>query len=140
MTVIEVSETTSTATAVVLSGAQREALLRRFESKYPVSTSRTLGEREVQAPTAKAANADRLLQASLITAAASDSQTSCTAVGRRGAHGGARRRPPRTRGHTSRAPEHLAMLRQLLVQYRGEAPEEMLISTGRYLDRVRAAL
>jgi deazaflavin-dependent oxidoreductase (nitroreductase family) len=37
--VIEVGETTSTATAVVLSGAQREALLRRFESKYPVSAS-----------------------------------------------------------------------------------------------------
>ena len=70
MTVIEVGDTTSTATAGVLSGAQREALLGRFESEYPVSTSRTLGEREVQAPTAKAANADRLLQASLITAAA----------------------------------------------------------------------
>ena len=37
--VIEVGDTTSTATAVVLSGAQREALLERFESKYPVSAS-----------------------------------------------------------------------------------------------------
>ena len=42
--VIEVGDTTSTATAGVLGGAQREALLGRFESEYPVSTSRTLGE------------------------------------------------------------------------------------------------
>ncbi len=35
--VIEVGETTWTATAVVLSGAEREALLQRFESTYPVT-------------------------------------------------------------------------------------------------------
>ncbi len=37
--VIEVGKTTSTATAVVLSGAERDALLRRFESTYPVTAS-----------------------------------------------------------------------------------------------------
>jgi deazaflavin-dependent oxidoreductase (nitroreductase family) len=35
--VIEVGETTLTATAVVLSGAERDALLRRFESEHPIS-------------------------------------------------------------------------------------------------------
>ena len=79
--VIEVSETTSTATAVVLSGAQREALLRRFESKYPVSTSRTLGEARGPGPDSQGRER-RPTPAGV--AHHGRRQTSCTAVGRRG--------------------------------------------------------
>jgi hypothetical protein len=36
--------------------------------------------------------------------------------------------------------EYLEMLRRLLVQYRGDAPEEMLAAAGRYLDLVEGVV
>jgi hypothetical protein len=36
--------------------------------------------------------------------------------------------------------EYLEMLRRLLVQYRDDAPDEMLASASRYLDLVEAVL
>jgi hypothetical protein len=36
--------------------------------------------------------------------------------------------------------EYLAILRQLLVQYRDDVPEEMLAPVSRYLDLVEAVL
>jgi hypothetical protein len=90
--------------------------------------------REVQAPTPKAANAHRLLQVSLIPGAAKHVARRSADAGRMVEFVGGPHAPE------ARPAEHLAMLRWLLVQYRDDAPEEMLASNSRYLDLVEAAL
>jgi hypothetical protein len=91
-------------------------------------------KREIQPPAPKAASAHRLLQISLVPVAGKYV---------------ARRSPDAWRmvhfvggPHAPEASpaEHLAMLRQLPVQHREEAPEEMLAANSRYLDLVEAAL
>jgi hypothetical protein len=91
-------------------------------------------KREVQPPTPKPANAHRLLQVSLIPVAAKYVVRRSADAGRMvGFVGGP---------HVTEATpaEYLDMLRTLLVQYRNDAPEEMLTSASRYLDLVEAAL
>ena len=90
-------------------------------------------KREVQPPTPKAANAHRLLQVSLIPGAAKRVARRSADAGRMVEFVGGPHAPEATPA------EHLAMLRRLLVQYREDAPEEMLASNSRYLDLVEAA-
>jgi hypothetical protein len=91
-------------------------------------------KREMQPPAPKAANAHRLLQVSLISVAAKY-------VVRRSADAG--RMVEFVGGpYVSEAvpAEYLAILRRLLVQYRDDAPEEMLAPVSRYLDLAEAVL
>jgi len=93
-----------------------------------------LRKREVQPPTPKAVNAHRLLQVSLIPVVAKH-------LARRSDHAG--RMLEFVGGpHAPRASpaERLEMLRRLLVQYRDDAPADMLAANSRYLDIVHAAL
>jgi Nucleotidyltransferase domain len=91
-------------------------------------------KREVQPPTPKAANAHRLLQVSLIPGAAKRVARRSADAGRMVEFVGGPHAPEAT------SAEHLEMLRRLLVQYRDDAPEEMLTSNSRYLDLVEATL
>jgi hypothetical protein len=96
--------------------------------------SEHLEKREVQPARPKPANAHRLLQVSLIPAAAKRVARRSADAGRIVEFVGGPHAPEATPA------EHLAMLRRLLVQYRDDAPEEMLVSNGRYLDLVEATL
>lgn len=91
-------------------------------------------KREVQPPTPKAANAHRLLQVSLIPVAAKYVVRRSAEAGRMVEFVGGPHAPEASPA------EYLATLRQLLVQYRDDAPEEMLTPAGRYLDLVEAVL
>ena len=91
-------------------------------------------KREVQPPAPKAANAHRLLQVSLIPVAAKYVVRRSADAGRMVEFVGGPHVPEATPA------EHLEMLRRLLVQYRDDAPEEMLASNSRYLDLAEAVL
>ena len=91
-------------------------------------------KRDVQPPTPKAANAHRLLQVSLIPVAAKYLARRSADAGRMVKFVGGPYVPDATPA------QYLAMLRQLLAQYRDDAPEEMLAPVSRYLDLVEAVL
>jgi hypothetical protein len=91
-------------------------------------------KREVQPPTPKAANAHRLLQVSLIPVAAKYVVRRSAGAGRMVDFVGGPRAPEATPA------EYLEMLRRLLVQYRADAPEEVLAAASRYLSLVEAVL
>jgi predicted nucleotidyltransferase len=91
-------------------------------------------KREVQPATPKAANAHRLLQVSLIPVAAKYVARRSADAGRMVGFVGGPHVPEATPA------QYLEMLRRLLVQYRGDAPEEMLAAAGRYLDLVEGVL
>ena len=91
-------------------------------------------KRDVQPPTPKPANAHRLLQVSLIPVAAKYVVRRSEDAGRMVQFVGGSCAP-------DAAPaEYVAMLRSLLIQYRDDAPEELLDSGHRYLDLVEAVL
>jgi hypothetical protein len=91
-------------------------------------------KREVQPPVPKPANAHRLLQVSLIPVAAKYVVRRSADAGRMVDFVGGPHVPEAT------SAEYLEMLRRLLVQYRDDAPAEMLASGSRYLDLVEAVL
>jgi predicted nucleotidyltransferase len=91
-------------------------------------------KREVQPPTPKAANAHRLLQVSLIPTAAKYVVRRSADAGRMVEFVGGPYLPVATPA------DYLTVLRQLLAQYRDDAPEEMLAPVSRYLDLVEATL
>jgi hypothetical protein len=82
----------------------------------------------------KPADAHRLLQVSLIPVAAKYVVRRSADAGRMVGFVGGPHVPEAT------PTEYLEMLRRLLVQYRDDAPEEMLASSSRYLDLAEAAL
>jgi hypothetical protein len=91
-------------------------------------------KREVQPPVPKPADAHRLLQVSLIPVAAKYVVRRSADAGRMVGFVGGPHVPEATPA------EYLEMLRRLLVEYRDDAPEEMLASSSRYLDLVEAVL
>jgi predicted nucleotidyltransferase len=91
-------------------------------------------KREVQPPAPKAANAHRLLQVSLIPVAAKYVARRSADAGRMVEFVGGPCVPEAVPA------EYLAILRRLLVQYRDDAPEEMLAPVSRYLDLAEAVL
>jgi hypothetical protein len=91
-------------------------------------------KRAVQPPTPKAANANRLLQVSLIPVAAKYVARRSADAGHMVEFVGGPRVPEATPA------EYLAMLRRRLVQYRDDMPEEMLAPVSRYLDLAEAML
>jgi predicted nucleotidyltransferase len=91
-------------------------------------------KREVQPPTPKPANAHRLLQVSLIPVAAKYVVRRSPDAGRMVEFVGGPHAPEATPA------EYLEMLRGLVVQYRNDAPDEMLASGSRYLDLVEAVM
>jgi hypothetical protein len=88
----------------------------------------------VQPPAPKAANAHRLLQVSLIPVAAKYVARRSADAGRMVEFVGGPNIPEAVPA------EYLAILRRLLVQYRDDAPEEMLAPVSRYLDLAEAVL
>jgi predicted nucleotidyltransferase len=91
-------------------------------------------KRERQPAAPRAANAHRLLQVSLLPVAAKYVARRSPDAARMVEFVGGPYVP-------QAAPaEHLAILRRLLVQYRDDAPEEMLAPVSRYLDLVEAVL
>jgi predicted nucleotidyltransferase len=91
-------------------------------------------KREVQPPVPKAANAHRLLQASLVPVAGKYVARRSPDAGRMVEFIGGPHAPGASPG------EHLAMLRRLLAHQRDEAPQEMLAANSRYLDLVEAVI
>jgi predicted nucleotidyltransferase len=91
-------------------------------------------QREVQAPTSKVANAHRQLQVSLIPVAAKYVARRSPEAGLMVKFVGGPLVPDATPA------EYLAMLRDLLVRYRDDAPELILVSAHRYLDLVENVL
>jgi hypothetical protein len=89
-------------------------------------------KREVQSPAPKVANAHRLLQVSLIPVAAKCVARRSADAGRMAEFVGGPYVPEAVPA------EYLAILRRLLVQYRDDAPEEMLAPVSRYLDLAEA--
>ncbi len=91
-------------------------------------------KRDVQPPAPKAPNAHRLLPVSLIAVAAKYVARRSADAGRMVEFVGAPCAPAAVPA------EYLAILRRLLVQYRDDAPEEMLTPVSRYLDLAEAVL
>lgn len=104
--------------------------LRRLDDRFREHQDK----REVQPPAPKAANAHRLLQVSLIPVAAKYVVRRSADAGRMVEFVGGPYVPAAVPA------EYLAILRRLLVQYRDDAPEEMLAPVSRYLDLAEAVL